>query len=125
MHSFSVVFAQAPEAGKAVLARRVEEEAAIVRAQQARLADVRRELGGLAALDADTTWVGRTLERFDKMWDALRHLGDPVPRVVTPRQLGRALSKVSPDQKCPSQKTTRGPRNTTSGAPGSVRSHVQ
>jgi DNA invertase Pin-like site-specific DNA recombinase len=71
VHSFSVAFAEAPGAGKAVLARRVEEEAAIVNAQQARLADVRRELAGLAALDADAAWVGRTLERFDAMWGAL------------------------------------------------------
>ena len=62
MHSFSVAFAEAPGAGKAVLARRVEEEAAIVNAQQARLADVRRELAGLAALDAERR-VGRAHAR--------------------------------------------------------------
>jgi hypothetical protein len=71
VHSFALALPEAPEAAKAVLRRRVDEEAGIVAAQQARLADVQRELRGLVGLEADAAWIERALGRFDAMWDAL------------------------------------------------------
>jgi site-specific DNA recombinase len=71
VHSLALALPEAPEAAKAVLKRRVDEEAQIVAAQQARLADVQRELRGLVGLEADAAWIERALGRFDAMWDAL------------------------------------------------------
>lgn len=71
VHSLALALPDAPEAAKAILKHRVDEEAAIVHAQQARLADVQREVRGLTVLENEAAWIERALGRFDAMWDAL------------------------------------------------------
>jgi site-specific DNA recombinase len=71
VQSFSIAFAEAPAAGKPVLARRVTEESEIAQAQEARLAEVRCELRGLDAMESEAAWVERSLKRFDGVWEAL------------------------------------------------------
>jgi DNA invertase Pin-like site-specific DNA recombinase len=71
VHAFSLAIVDTPEAGRGVLRKRVEEEAAIVAAQQARLLEVQAALRTIDGLEADAVWVERTLARLDATWGGL------------------------------------------------------
>jgi hypothetical protein len=70
-HTLALALPDTPDVAKPVVKRQLGEACAILQAKQGRLAEVQRELGALQGLEADAAWIGRTLGRFDKMWDAL------------------------------------------------------
>lgn len=67
----SLALVEAPDSAKPVVKRQLEEACAILEAKEARLAELRREMRGLAGLEADADWVERTLGRFDELWTVL------------------------------------------------------
>jgi len=71
VRGLGLALAETTDAGRRVLARRLDEESAIVEAQEARLAEVQRELAALAGLEVEAAWIERSLKSFDGMWEML------------------------------------------------------
>jgi hypothetical protein len=71
VRGLSTAIANAQDDAQPALSKRLAEEVALVRAQEARLAELRGELEALAGVEAESAWIERALTRFDGMWDAL------------------------------------------------------